>query len=155
MWQKQYIFFKKYGIMDDFILPSLCPSPSCPRLFLPQPNTAPDTESAKLCSPPAAIRTSGTVDRDWRCWGETGSTLLCPTPSWPLEFWPHVYTWPSVEESPWVCELHTAVYRTVVCSLQHFSDILDWSNPLLYNIISSKQNSEIYCVWCPHFTEVE
>lgn len=51
--------------------------------------------------------------------------------------------------------LHPEVCRTVVCSLQHFSNILDRSHPLMYNIISSKQNSKIYYVWCPHFTEVE
>lgn len=80
------------------ILPVLFPNPSCPQSFLPQPNTPPDTESAKLCSPPAATWTSGIRDRDGRCCGWSVQSLVRPTPSWPLESWPQVYTRPSVEK---------------------------------------------------------
>lgn len=102
-WHRSSICLNKYKITRAlFILPVLSPSPSCPQSFLPQPNTPPDTEVAKLCSPPAAIWTRGIADRDRRCWGELAPSFLLPRPSWPLESWPHVYTWPSVEESPWL-----------------------------------------------------
>lgn len=84
-----------------FIIPVLFPNPSCPQSFLPQPNTPPDKERAKLCSPPAAIWTSGIRDIDRRCWGWLVQSSHCPTPSWPLEFLPHAYTWPAVEKQQW------------------------------------------------------
>lgn len=76
----------------------MSPSPSCPRLFPPQPNTPPETERAKLWSPPAATWTRGSADRERRCWGESERRPLLPRPSWPLESRPHVYTWPPVEK---------------------------------------------------------
>lgn len=79
--------------------PFVSPSPSWPRSFLPQPNTPPDTERAKLCSPPAEIRTTGMEDRDRRCWGDSAPEFLLPRPSWPLESRPHAYTWPSAGTS--------------------------------------------------------
>lgn len=100
------------------VLPVVSPSPSCPQSFPPQPNTPPETERAKLCSPSAAIWTRGIADRDRRCWGELVLSFLSPRPSWPLESWPHVYTWPSVEKSPWLptslpADLHFSPYSTL------------------------------------------
>ena len=93
---QKHICFNKCKLKRLISLPVLSPSPSCPQSFLPQPNTPPDTERAKLCSPPAETWTRGSADRDRRCWGELVPSFLFPWPSWPLESWPHVYTWPSV-----------------------------------------------------------
>lgn len=82
-------------MFPQWALPCLSLRPSWPALFLPQPNTAPDKERAKLWSPPAVICAKGIPARDLRGCGNSllGSSL--PRPSWPLVFWPHVNSWPS------------------------------------------------------------
>lgn len=75
--------------------PCLSLRPSCPALFLPHPNTAPDKESAKLWSPPAVICARGIPARDFRGWGNSLLGSPFPSPSWPLVFRPHVNSWPS------------------------------------------------------------
>lgn len=76
----------------------MSPSPSCPQSFLPQLNAPPETERAKLCSPPAATWTTGIADKDLTCWGEFTYCSFVPRPSCPLESWPQVYNWPSVRK---------------------------------------------------------
>lgn len=80
---------------SSWLLPCLSLRPSCPALFLPQPNTAPDKDRAKLWSPPAVICAKGIPARDLRGWGNSLLGSPFPRPSWPLVFWPHVNSWPS------------------------------------------------------------
>lgn len=77
------------------VVPWLSLRPSCPALFLPHPNTAPDRERAKLWSPPAVIFARGIPARDLRGWGNSLLGSPFPSPSWPLVFWPHVNSCPS------------------------------------------------------------
>lgn len=79
----------------QLIIPCLSLRPSWPALFLPQPNTAPDRERAKLWSPPAVIFARGIPARELRGWGNSLLGSPFPRPSWPLEFLPHVNSWPS------------------------------------------------------------
>lgn len=85
----------------SWLLPCVSLRPSCPALFFPQPNTAPDRERAKLWSPPAVIWAKGIPARDFRGWGKSllGSSL--PRPSCPLVFWPQVNSSPSEKEKYW------------------------------------------------------
>ncbi len=77
------------------VLPCSSLRPSCPALFFPQPNTAPDSDRAKLWSPPALIWASGIPLRDLSGWGDRVLGSPFPKPSWPLEFSPHTNSWPS------------------------------------------------------------
>lgn len=81
-----------------YTIPCISLRPNCPALFLPQPNTAPDKERAKLWSPPAMIFARGIPARDLRSWGNNLLGSPFPRPSWPLLFWPHVKSWPSKRE---------------------------------------------------------
>ena len=129
---QKHICFNKYKIKGQISLPVLSPSPSCPQSFLPQPNTPPDTERAKLCSPPAETWTRGSADRDRRCWGELAPSFLFPRPSWPLESWPHVYTWPSEENHHdlWAAEGRLQHYSIQYCSLLTAFPWTDSLNPV-------------------------
>lgn len=106
-----------------WLLPCLSLRPSCPALFLPQPNTAPDKDNAKLWSPPAVICAKGIPARDFRGWGNSLLGSPFPRPSWPLVFWPHVNSWPSERQR--IHGIHTYTpttatkIRTNVCFL-HF-----------------------------------
>lgn len=95
---KCYIYIKITIHPSSWFLPCLSFRPSCPALFLPQPNTAPDKERAKLWSPPAVICAKGIPARDLRGWGNSLLGSPFPRPSWPLVFWPHVNSWPSERE---------------------------------------------------------
>lgn len=112
--------------LSRWLLPCLSLRPSCPALFLPQPNTAPDKERAKLWSPPAVICAKGIPARDLRGWGNSLLGSPFPRPSWPLVFWPHVNSWPSERgndgEATWLTAhlrrlLQTGKYTTFTTSL--------------------------------------
>lgn len=106
--QKIFLIQCLYKNKSIFI-PVVSPRPSCPQSFLPQPNTPPETDRMKLCSPPAATWTTGISDTHRSRWGDVAPGFLLPKPSWPLESWPHVYTWPSVEKPPRLCEQQCTV----------------------------------------------
>lgn len=49
---------------STILIPRSSLSPSCPELFFPQPNTAPERDRAKLWAPPAATWAKGIPSRD-------------------------------------------------------------------------------------------
>lgn len=69
--------------------------PSCPELFFPQANTAPERDKAKLWKPPAVTWANGIPSKDFTRCGLDWEVNPCPRPSWPWLFWPHVNNCPS------------------------------------------------------------
>lgn len=98
-WTWELAYSPKTGSPFGQDLPLVSLRPSCPNLFRPQPNTAPEMVRAKLCAPPTDIWANGIPCRDWII---CGVEMLCPhipNPSCPHWFWPQEKTWPPVKEN--------------------------------------------------------
>lgn len=61
---------KAFQNVKPMRLPLSSLRPSCPNLLRPQPKTAPERVSAKLCAPPAAIWAKGIPSKDFISCGE-------------------------------------------------------------------------------------
>lgn len=73
-------------------------------MFLPQPNTAADFETANECEPPHMMKAIGIPSSVLTNVSFGTFSVMVPIPSWPYELEPHVYRSPLfVKVSEWYC----------------------------------------------------